>query len=83
MNYKTFLQPDARKFLRKLNQAEMKHIIKKLRQVEENPFKYLEHFEEEGVFKLRIGNYRALVTVNQKSCVLTIHVLDKRGRVYK
>ncbi|MEK6871761.1 MAG: hypothetical protein AABX16_02560 [Nanoarchaeota archaeon] len=57
-------------------------IIDKLEKIKEDPFRYLEHFEGEG-YKLRIGDYRMLIDVNQKNKMLTIQVFDKRGRIYK
>ena len=57
-------------------------IIDKLEKIKEDPFRYLEHFEGKG-YKLRIGDYRMLIDVNQKNKMLTIQVFDKRGRIYK
>ena len=51
--------------------------------ISENPFRYLEHFEGKDVYKLRIGDYRALVDVDFQNKILKIQVFDKRGRVYK
>lgn len=46
-------------------------------------FYALAHSEGEGVYKLRIGNYRALVEIDFKNRILYILVFDKRGRVYE
>lgn len=75
-------QPSARKFLRKLPFDIAKRIVKKLKQLEENPFRYLEHYEGDG-YKFRTGDYRALIDVDTENRILVIRVLDKRGRIYK
>ena len=53
-----------------------------MKEVSLDPFRYLEHFEGEP-HKLRIGDYRALIDVDQERRILWILVLDKRGRIYK
>jgi mRNA-degrading endonuclease RelE of RelBE toxin-antitoxin system len=36
-----------------------------------------------GLFKFRIGSYRALYTINQAERRLTVHVIKHRRDVYK
>ena len=61
----------------------IKRVLNKVDKVKEDPFRYLEHFEGQNVYKLRIGDYRALVDVDFEKKVLYIQVFDKRGRVYE
>ena len=82
MIYEIKLKPKVEKFLDKLPQDVALRIIKKLKQLKENPFRYLEHYEGEG-YKLRIGNYRALINIDFENKILIVEVLDKRGRIYK
>jgi len=74
--------PNARKFLRKLPLEIAKRIVKKIKGLKENPFRFLEHYEGEG-YKFRIGDYRALIDIDFENKILFIRVLDKRGRIYK
>ncbi|MBU5537417.1 MAG: type II toxin-antitoxin system RelE/ParE family toxin [Candidatus Aenigmatarchaeota archaeon] len=39
-------------------------VINCVDRVKENPFHFLEHFERKGFYKLRIGNYRALISLD-------------------
>ena len=32
--------------------------------LKENPFRFLEHYEGDDVYKLRIGDYRALIDID-------------------
>jgi|AntAceMinimDraft_17_1070374.scaffolds.fasta_scaffold118511_1 mRNA-degrading endonuclease RelE of RelBE toxin-antitoxin system len=93
MIYEIKLKPKVEKFLDKLPQDVALRIIKKLKQLKENPFRYLEHYEGEG-YKFRIGDYRALIDtleghenlragVDFENKILIVEVLDKRGRIYK
>ena len=62
----------------------IKRVLNRVDKVKEDPFRFLEHFEGgEKVYKLRVGDYRALVDVDFEKRVLSIQVFDKRGRVYR
>ena len=58
-------------------------VIKHIDKVKENPFHFLEHFERKGFYKLRVGDYRAIVSVDFENKIIKIQVFDRRGRVYK
>ena len=73
---------NSRKFLRKIPSDIARRIVKKIKKLRENPFRYLKHYEGDG-YKLRIGDYWALIDADAENKVLIIRVLDKRGRVYK
>jgi len=36
-----------------------------------------------GMFKLRVGDWRIIYTVNQKSKLVTIHMIGHRREIYK
>ena len=82
MNYSLEWDDGAYKFLNRLPQNIAERIVKKLEEIKENPFRYFEHYEGKH-YKLRIGDYRALIDVDFKNKILTVQVLDKRGRIYK
>ena len=82
MSFLFKLDRNAEKFLNKLPQKEALRIIEKLEQIQENPFRYFEHYEG-NYYKLRVGDYRALIDVDFERKILWIRVLDKRGRIYK
>ncbi len=69
-------------YLKKLPKNISERIFKKVESIKNNPFHFLEHYEGE-YYKLRIGNYRALIDVNFEKKILTVQILDKRGRIYK
>ena len=71
------------KFLENLPENISSRILKKIDSIKENPFRYLEHYEGDKLYKLRIGDYRALIDIDFQKKILTIQILDKRGRIYK
>jgi len=73
----------SKKFLKNADKNLVERIIKKLEEVRENPFRYLEHYEGDKCYKLRIGDYRVLIDVDSEKRILLVRVLDKRGRIYK
>jgi len=83
MSFEIEWHPSVRRFLRKLHPQVSKRIVEKIKSLQENPFRFLEHYEGDDYYKLRIGDYRALVDVDFKNKILIIQVLDKRSRIYK
>ena len=73
----------ADKHLSKLPKNIASQIVKKIDSIKSNPFHYLEHFEGEAFYKLRIGDYRALIDVDFHNKILKIRVIGHRGNIYK
>ena len=82
MTWRIIWHPKAAKYVEMLPTEMSERIFRKCDEVIQTPFRYLEHFEGEG-YKLRIGDYRALIDVDFQNGLLKIRVFDKRGRVYK
>ena len=83
MSFEVKFSKGATKFLRKLDKNVLDRIKSKFREVSKNPFRYLEHFEGQDWFKLRIGFFRALIDIDLERRILFVRVFDKRGRIYK
>jgi len=83
MQFKVRWHDKARAVLRSLPTDVSQRIVRKIKGIENNPFHYLEHVEIDKCYKLRIGNYRALVEVDYENKILIVRMLDKRSRIYK
>ena len=83
MNYEIEFNSQPKKFIKKLQKDIALRILNKFEEVSKNPFRYLEHYEGENCFKLRVGVYRALIDVDFAGKKLIIRVIDKRGRIYR
>ena len=58
-------------------------IVRKVDSIKFDPFHYLEHYEGESVYKLRIGDYRALIDVDFENEILKVAILGHRSKIYK
>ena len=83
MKFSVLLDPIVDRFIDKLEHDIAERVRRKLRQLRDNPFRLLEHHEGANVFKLRIGDYRALIDVDTKKRILYVRHLDHRKRIYK
>jgi len=82
MVWKIEWHPQAFKRLKVLPFNLQERIMRRVRKLEDNPFHFLKHFEGR-LYKIRIGDYRALVSVDFKTKTIMIDVFDHRGRIYK
>ena len=83
MTYAIKWHPQAYKVLRKLPKNIIERVLYKLDKIVEDPFRFLKHFEGRNLYKLRIGNYRALIEVNYEKRLLLIKVFDQRSKIYQ
>ncbi len=83
MSFELEWHPTALRNLEKLPKQTIKRVLDKFDQVVEEPFRYLEHYEGENLYKIRIGDYRALVEVQLENQTMFVRVFGHRGRVYK
>jgi len=80
--YVVKIHPSVSKFIQK-NRSLAWRIERKLRQLKENPFLYLEHFVGQSFYKLRIGQYRALIDVDKKRKLVFVRHRGHRKKIYK
>jgi mRNA interferase RelE/StbE len=83
MTWKILWHPKAVKKLNKLPKNLKDRVIKRVNKLYKNPFYFLEHFEGQDFYKLRIGDYRALIDVDFENKLIKIQVFDHRKRIYK
>ncbi len=83
MTFAVMLHPRVDRFIDKLEHPIAERIRKKLRLLRGEPFRFLEHHEGADVFKLRIGDYRALIDLDTKKRIVYVRHLDHRKRIYK
>ena len=86
MTYHIEFSPEARQDLAQLDKVVAERILRKLRWLSEN-FDILTpetlSGEWKDLFKLRVGSYRVIYTVNYKEQLLTIHLVGHRRDIYK
>jgi mRNA interferase RelE/StbE len=84
--YHVSFTPDAEADLGSLDKSIAQRILKKLRWLVEN-FDVITPEpltgDWQGVFKLRVGDYRALYTYNKAKEEIVVHFVKHRREVYK
>jgi mRNA interferase RelE/StbE len=85
MNFKIFYDNQPLKFLELQNKDIVKRILDKIEEIlQTNPVpsdsKHI--IGERGVYRLRIGDYRALYRIDYQESKIIIFKIDKRERVY-
>jgi mRNA interferase RelE/StbE len=84
--YRLEFLPSARDDLASLDRAVAERVFKKLGWLAEN----FERLTPEplgggfaGLFKLRVGSYRAVFAYDERSRLLTVHLIAHRSRIYR
>ena len=86
MNYEIEIHKNALKFLTGLDKINRNRVLRKIKDLAKNPF------PKEGIrikgrreklYRIRVGNYRILYYVDEKSLIIFVFKIDKRSRIYK
>ena len=84
MRYEVRIIRTAEKEMDKLPKAIHPHISRRILSLEDNPrprgAKKLSGREE---YRLRVGDYRVLYTIDDKGCVVTVFAVGHRREVYR
>lgn len=80
------LSQRAQKFLNKVDIHLKERIESSLKKLESNPIpsdaKFIGRENNEKVFRFRIGDYRALYSIDETNKIILISKIDKRPRIY-
>jgi len=85
MNFLIEYDKQPQNFLRKSDKHIAKRIMDKIEELLTNeavPHTAIAIVVEHGVFRIRIGDYRAIYRVNYSENKIVIVKLDKRGKIY-
>ncbi|MCU0851347.1 MAG: type II toxin-antitoxin system RelE/ParE family toxin [Candidatus Thermoplasmatota archaeon] len=69
--------------LGKLEKKIRKRIFEKIHSTKENPFHYFEKLTARNEYKLRVGDYRIIADIDEKTKRISILFIDHRKNVYK
>ena len=83
MTYTIHWSKKSEKFLEKLPKDISYRIVHKVNSIKDEPFHFVEHYEGESYFKLRIGDYRILLDIDTSKKLIEIRVVGHRGSIYK
>ena len=80
--YKLIFEKRALKDLNKLDKQIKQRIWDKLQECKIDPFRYLESLIEIRGFKLRVGDYRIIIDVENKIKILHVLMVGHRKNIY-
>ena len=80
--YILIFEKSALESLNKLELQTKERIWNKLQQCKENPFRFFEHLEEIEGFKLRVGDYRVVVDVDNSAKIIKVLKVGHRKNIY-
>ncbi len=76
------ISKSAKKFLEKLNIKGRDMILNKIYSIRENPFRFLKRLQGEKLWRLRIGDYRAIVDVIISMNKIIVIRIGHRKNIY-
>jgi mRNA interferase RelE/StbE len=86
MVYSVEIRPEARDALRRLNKPAAQRILDKIKWLAKNydtvPHEALTG-EFRGLFKLRIGDYRVIYSVDSAGRLVIVHLIGHRRSIYE
>jgi mRNA interferase RelE/StbE len=80
--YSIQIEKNAENFLKKLQKKDAEIILNKIYSIRENPFRYLKRLQGEKLWRLRIGDYRAIVDVIISVNKIIVIRIGHRKNVY-
>lgn len=83
MAYKIKVTDTAKKQLKKLDRQAAIRIDKKLHEISTDPFLYVTKLVGLEFYKLRVDNYRILMTIEQNNLIILVVEISHRRNVYK
>ena len=69
-------------FLNKIEKKDKKRIWNKLQECKIDPFRYLKHLENMESYKLRVGDYRIIIDVENTIKILNVVKIGSRKNIY-
>lgn len=83
MMFSVIWHPKARKSMKRLERSLASRIFKKVDELREDPFRFVERLHGYDVYKLRVGPYRVLRDIDMATTTIEIQMVDHRKRIYK
>ncbi|MFH1311576.1 MAG: type II toxin-antitoxin system RelE/ParE family toxin [Nanoarchaeota archaeon] len=81
--FNLIFEKSALESLNKFEPQIKERIWNKLQQCKENPFRFLEHLKEIDGFKLRVGDYRAIVDIDNSTKTIKVLKVGHRKNIYE
>lgn len=83
MKYRIVIEKPAEKFIVKLPKPEKERVLKAIYQLPEgNDIRELKGKNNKGLYRLRIGDYRIIYTIDNGKLIVCVVDAGNRGQIY-
>ena len=84
MKYTIVIEKPAEKFIVKLPKPEKERVLKAIYQLPDgNDIKELKGNRNKGLYRLRVGDYRVIYTIDNGKLIVCVVDAGNRGDIYK
>ncbi|MFZ1076328.1 MAG: type II toxin-antitoxin system RelE/ParE family toxin [Nitrosotalea sp.] len=83
MVYNILITETAKKQLAKVDRQNAIRIDKKLREILHDPFLYITRLANLELYKLRVGDYRVLMSIQKNRLIIVVVEISHRRNAYK
>ncbi len=83
MLWKVIWSEKSVKQLKKLGKKDAQKIYDSVLDCVDDPFKNVARLTNSSFYRLRIGNYRIILDLQQNTMIIFVIETDHRGRIYK
>lgn len=83
MSYEIQFSKEARNYFKKLEKDEKGQIIKRLQRITVQPHKFLIKLINSDFYKLKVGNFRLFIDLQNDKLVILVLEIGKRKNIYK
>lgn len=83
MAFRLIFSEEALRELRKLDNADAKRIVGRLKEASGNPIHYFERLSGREEYKLRIGDYRAIANIVHENSSILVRSIGHRKNIYE
>ncbi len=83
MIFNLFFTNEAKKFLKKLDKQDKIRIISTLERCRVRPHAYVKKLVSSPYFRLRVGNYRAIIDIRAGKLLIIVLEIGRRKNIYK
>jgi mRNA interferase RelE/StbE len=81
--YSVIWSPKSKDDLAALPKETVKRIIERVEQVKYTPYHFAEHLTDIQAWRLRVGDYRVIMDINEKNKTISILKVGHRKNIYK
>jgi mRNA interferase RelE/StbE len=80
--YTIIIEANAKKYLDSLPKDLATRIWNKIKLTKEEPHKFFQRLKGSKNYRLRVGKYRAIVTIDDEKQIITILLIGHRKNIY-